>query len=144
MRSPWEEIVEELEITLAEIPGVRIHKYLPERVEPPAIIVMPPAITYITCNVGSYTYEFDLWVIVGMADIRSGMTEIMLYMDQTGDKSISDILYSNRTLNGACDSLNVRTVESQVVTFGGTEFYGARFEMEVIRTWQKVTAKTST
>jgi hypothetical protein len=119
-----EAIRDAIETTLTALEDLRGHGLIPDQVSPPAAIVTPVDADYdVAFGRGLDTWNFDLLVVVGRAEIRSGQKVLDQYVDGKGSKSIRQHIFNNKTLGLANTDAHV----------SGMSGYGATYELNTIQ-----------
>jgi hypothetical protein len=127
-----QDVMTALGVRLRTIPNFRAYDFPSSRIEPPASVLSLPETGYdVTMGGGSYPWVFPLWVLVSKADDKSSYNEMVPYLEAEGERSIRAILFADKTLGGACDTLDITNARPQMVTVGGTEFLAIEFTLEV-------------
>lgn len=97
-----------------------------------AVIVMPELITYDqTYGRGSDSMTWPLLVLAGKVTDRLVLGRIGQFCDGSGDLSIKALLEATSTSYTSCDSVRVVSVQLDTVTWQGTDFQGALFELHI-------------
>jgi hypothetical protein len=108
---------------LAGIDGLRVFKFVPDDVVPPAAFVAFPTINYDTSNSG---------IIVGRAHARSAYAELSPYLLPTGEKSVRAALIADPTLGGEVGSTRVESASVSPVTIAEQDYLQAVFSVETL------------
>lgn len=114
-------------VAKAAIP--RAYWWVPEKIEPPMLTVVPSAETFITYNDamrgGLVTLNFDAVVYVQRADDRAAQMALDAYLTPGTPTSLFDAFMANRTLEGLVSDVLVsaatnygRAVQVGDETFG--------------------------
>lgn len=122
-----------LKARLATIQGLRPFDYAPGAVTPPAAVVYPETIAYGT-SLREQTHDprFIILVLVNPANDRTAQDALDAYLDPSGASSILAAVDADPTLGGAASYAAVtRLTDYGNVTFGGTEYLGAKLSVEV-------------
>lgn len=117
---------------LSTITGLRVFDYVPDSLAPPAAVVEPIEVTFgdaMQYGLDSYT-AFVLVIIGRMAD-RSSQNRLDVYAASSGAGSIRAALEADRTLGGACATLNVTNARPREVVVSGVEMIAYRFEVSI-------------
>lgn len=122
-----------LATALDTITGLRSFDYVPDGISPPAAVVEPIEVTYHEANVstGLNYYRAYVLVIVGRMSDRSSQDRIDAYLDNTGASSIRAAIEADRTLGGACQTLQVVEALPRSVVVSGIEMTAYRFEVDI-------------
>lgn len=122
-----------LATALDTITGLRTFDYVPDGIPTPAAIVEPLEITYHEANVstGLQYYRAFVLVIVGRMTDRSSQDRIDAYLANTGAASIRAAIESDRSLGGACSTLNVVEALPRSVVVSGVDMTAYRFEVDI-------------
>lgn len=118
---------------LDTITGLRCFDYVPDSIAPPAAVVEPLEVTYHEANVstGLQYYRAFVLVIVGRMSDRSSQDRIDAYLANTGAASIRAAIEADRTLGGACSTLNVVEALPRSVVVSGIDMTAYRFEVDI-------------
>jgi hypothetical protein len=117
---------------LAGIDGLRVFKFVPDDVVPPAAFVAFPTINYDTSNSGDYSATFLVHIIVGRAHARSAYAELSPYLLPTGEKSVRAALIADPTLGGEVGSTRVESASVSPVTIAEQDYLQAVFSVETL------------
>lgn len=122
-----------LATALDTITGLRSFDYVPDGISPPAAVVEPLEVTYHEANVstGLNYYRAYILVIVGRMSDRSSQDRIDAYLNNTGASSIRAAIESDRTLGGACSTLQVVEALPRSVVVSGIDMAAYRFEVDI-------------
>lgn len=125
-------VMGELETPLKAI-GLRVQQWGAKTVNPPAAVITLPESMAFHYQYGPDSAEIrDLMVIVlvGRAESRAALGNLMDYVRQYGPKSVKAALedFAYTTL----DSLTVNSVEFDAVTYGDVPYLGAVFHTHIV------------
>lgn len=122
-----------LATALDTITGLRSFDYVPDGISPPAAVVEPLEVTYHEANIstGLNYYRAYILVIVGRMSDRSSQDRIDAYLNNTGASSIRAAIESDRTLGGACSTLQVVEALPRSVVVSGIDMAAYRFEVDI-------------
>lgn len=127
-------VAEELAGKLDAIDGLRAFGYPVAQLPfPGAIVGLPDEIQFDqTYGRGSDAMTFPVWVMVGRADERAAVLELLPYLDGAGDKSVKTAL-DNTTTNTytECDTVTVTTAVPGTYSYNGVDAFGAEFTVQV-------------
>lgn len=123
-----------LATNLATIAGLRTTSTVPDQVNPPIAVVMPPTITYdlAFARSGGDEFEFIVMVIVGRVDERTAQNRLDQFCTGTGASSVKAAIENNRTLGGKafdCRVTNLRNYQQLIV--GDVTYLAAEFVVQV-------------
>lgn len=117
---------------LDTIAGLRCFDYVPDSLAPPAAVVEPLEIDYDEAmNSGTQFYRAFILVIVGRMSDRSSQDRLDAYLTDTGATSVKAALESDRTLGGACATLQVASSRPREVVVSGVNMIAYRFEARI-------------
>ena len=117
---------------LDTIAGLRCFDYVPDSLAPPAAVVEPLEIDYDeSMNSGTQFYRAFILVIVGRMSDRSSQDRLDAYLTESGASSIKAALEADRTLGGACATLQVASSRPREVVVSGVNMIAYRFEARI-------------
>ena len=117
---------------LDTIAGLRCFDYVPDSLAPPAAVVEPLEIDYDeSMTSGTQFYRAFILVIVGRMSDRSSQDRLDAYLTDTGATSVKAALESDRTLGGACATLQVASSRPREVVVSGVNMIAYRFEARI-------------
>ena len=117
---------------LDTIAGLRCFDYVPDSLAPPAAVVEPLEIDYDEAmNRGCEFYRAFILVIVGRMSDRSSQDRLDVYLTESGASSIKAALEADRTLGGACATLQVASSRPREVVVSGVQMIAYRFEARI-------------
>lgn len=121
---------EGLAAALDAIAGLRTFDYVPDSLSPPAAVVEPLEVDYHSAmQNGLEEYRAFVLVIVGRMSDRSSQARLDAYVAGSGQTSVKAALESDRTLGGACATLNVLNSRPREVVVSGVDMIAYRFEV---------------
>jgi hypothetical protein len=123
-----------LATNLSTIAGLRTTATVPDQVNPPIAVIMPPTITYdlAFARSGGDEYEFIVMVIVGRVDERSAQNRLDGYCTGTGASSVKAGIEKDRTLGGKAFDCRVREMRSyQQLVVADVTYLAAEFVVQV-------------
>jgi hypothetical protein len=121
-----------LGVKLDTIAGLRCFDYVPDSLAPPAAVVEPLEIDYDEAmNKGLEFYRAYILVIVGRMSDRSSQDRLDAYLTDTGASSVKAALEADRTLGGACATLQVASARPREVVVSGVNMIAYRFEVRI-------------
>jgi hypothetical protein len=121
-----------LGVKLDTIAGLRCFDYVPDSLAPPAAVVEPLEIDYDEAmNKGLEFYRAYILVIVGRMSDRSSQDRLDAYLTETGASSVKAALEADRTLGGACATLQVASSRPREVVVSGVNMIAYRFEVRI-------------
>ena len=119
-------------VALDTISGLRTFDYVPDSLAPPAAVVEPLEIDYDEAmKQGCEFYRAFILVIVGRMSDRSSQDRLDAYLTTTGATSIKAALETDRTLGGACSTLQVASTRPREVVVSGVNMIAYRFEVRI-------------
>lgn len=121
----------------AQIVGLRVYDFVPDKPEPPCVIIAPPfpgdfADFDVTFG-GGVQWTLAVKVLVSRATDRSAQEALDPYLGAAGASSIRAALRTDRTLDGSCDTSRIvgaRGYGSYV--FGDVAYLGAELVVDII------------
>jgi hypothetical protein len=117
---------------LDTIAGLRCFDYVPDSLAPPAAVVEPLEIDYDEAmNRGCEFYRAFILVIVGRMSDRSSQDRLDAYLTESGASSVKAALEADRTLGGACATLQVASSRPREVVVSGVNMIAYRFEARI-------------
>lgn len=125
-----------LAANLATITGLRVHTYPVENPTVPcAYPNLPDEIDFDQAAArGSDGINIPVDVLVQSSTSKAGVAALVPYLDGAGAKSIKAAIEADKTLGGACSSLQVVSATPQMYEIPGQagQFAGARFLVNVL------------
>jgi hypothetical protein len=126
------DVREGLKSNLQNIENLRVYDIIPDVIVPPCAVVGQLDFTFDLNNSrGLDQSNIDIFVIVQRFSERSGMQNLDKYLAGSGDFSIKQAIESDRTLNGACNTLRVTSAESGTYTSGDVDFLSYRYRVTI-------------
>jgi hypothetical protein len=125
------DVMEALAGQASTIAGLRCFAYPPAKVSPPTFLVeLPETVDFD----GAYGRGVDSLtipaiVLVGRAEDRASVKNLLPYVDGAGDSSIKQAL--EQRVYTAMDTVHVSQVELGFYTFAGIEYLGAEFTINI-------------
>lgn len=117
---------------LDTITGLRVFDYVPDSLSPPAAVVEPLEVDYDEAmNRGLDFYRAFILVIVGRMSDRSSQDRLDAYVTGSGASSVKAALETDRTLGGACSTLQVTSARPREVVVSGVNMIAYRFEVSI-------------
>jgi hypothetical protein len=121
-----------LSTALDAIAGLRTFDNVPDSLSPPAAVVEPVEVTFdLAMQRGLDMYRAYVLVIVGRMSERSASDRLDAYLAGSGASSIKAAIEADKTLGGACDSLQVTEANPRTVTVSGVEMLSYRFGVDI-------------
>lgn len=121
-----------LGVALDTITGLRSFDYVPDSLSPPAAVVEPLEVDYDEAmHRGLDTYRAFILVIVGRMSDRSSQDRLDAYVAGSGSSSVKAALESDKTLGGACSTLQVTSARPREVVVSGVNMIAYRFEVTI-------------
>ncbi len=106
------EISDALKNALTLVPGLRVHDYLPDQINPPVAYVGIDSIDYHGAfRGGNPVHSYTITVVVGRTSDRASQKTLDEFLSYDGPRSIRAAIEKDRTLDG--------WVQSLIVTRGG-------------------------
>lgn len=117
---------------LDTITGLRVFDYVPDSLSPPAAVVEPLEVDYDEAmKRGLDFYRAFILIIVGRMSDRSSQDRLDAYVAGSGASSVKAALEANRTLGGACSTLQVTSARPREVVVSGVNMIAYRFEVSI-------------
>jgi hypothetical protein len=121
-----------LSTALDTIAGLRTFDNVPDSLSPPAAVVEPVEVTFDEAmQRGLDMYRAYVLVIVGRMSERSASDRLDAYLAGSGASSIKAAIEADKTLGGACDTLQVTEANPRTVTVSGVEMLSYRFGVDI-------------
>jgi hypothetical protein len=121
-----------LGVALDTIAGLRAFDYVPDSLSPPAAVVEPLEVDYDEAmRRGLDVYRAFILVIVGRMSDRSSQDRLDAYVAGSGASSVKAALETDRTLGGACSTLQVTSARPREVVVSGVNMIAYRFEVSI-------------
>lgn len=121
--------------SLASLPGVQESPYVLENPTPPCAEVEPAPIKYdLAMQRGLDQWRFIVRVFVGASTDIGSQVRLDEFLDPTGPMSVKTLLEADRSLGGACDSMQVTGCSGYKVYHSaraGTVSLGAEWTVEI-------------
>lgn len=76
--------------------------------------------------------DWPVMILTGRIDDRNALERMGAYADHTGPRSVRAALEDEDQPYTACDSITVKNVEFDVVTWQGQDFQGAIFTIDAV------------
>ena len=129
-----EQVFAGLRDSAGTITGLNVFEYAPDSITPPSFFPAEVEIDWdLTFARGMDAYTVTTRLLVAKADDRAGQKTLKGYLAGSGALSLKAALQADRTLGGACDSLQVKSVRGYgVYEHNGQHFYGAEFSIYII------------
>jgi hypothetical protein len=117
---------------LDTITGLRVFDYVPDSLSPPAAVVEPLEVDYDEAmRRGLDFYRAFILIIVGRMSDRSSQDRLDAYVAGSGASSVKAALETDRTLGGACSTLQVTSARPREVVVSGVNMIAYRFEVSI-------------
>ena len=120
--------------TITSLRRVYALNELPESInEFPCAVVMHTGTQYgVTMGGACDQHDFTVKVFVTNQDQPSAFNRILDYLTRTGSDSVVAAIRADTTLNGSASDVTVMSNAGQgVITWGGTQYLGTEFTLEV-------------
>lgn len=124
--------MDEIGDQLDTITGLRVYRYPPDNVQPPAAIVSyPENLTYDeTFRRGMDHYpDLPVIVLVGKVSDRASRDQISRFADGSGSSSVKTVVEAGTYT--AFDTVRVTGAEFDVIAMAGVEYLGATFRLDI-------------
>lgn len=124
-----------IQVRLATIAGLRAFDLVKDQIPVPcAMVSFPERIEYdTTYGAGRVTLTIPVRVYASRASERAGQDRLDGYLASSGASSVKAAIESDRTLGGACESVQVPIMrEYGTYTFNAVEYLGFEVEVEVV------------
>jgi hypothetical protein len=127
------EIMEQLEVRLKTIDGLRTYPRIPETIVVPAAIVTLDEVTFdSTMSRGSDDLTFIVYLLTSVASDRAGQDKLYAYIDGSGVTSVKQAIEADPDLGDTAMYAVVTGVKDiGKTTVGETPYYSAQFTVEV-------------
>lgn len=117
---------------LNAIVNLRIFDHVPDSLSPPAAVVEPIEVDFDeSMRRGTDFYRVFILIIVGRMADRSSQDRLDAYVAGSGASSVKAALETDRTLDGACATLQVTSARPREVVVSGVNMIAYRFEVSV-------------
>jgi len=116
---------------LDTIAGLRVFRYPPDKLTPPAAVVSYPdkIDPHGTYNRGMARMTLPVVLVVGRVSVRSARDQLAAYAKDTGASSIVTVLESGTYT--AFDTVTVTEITFDVVSLGGVDYMAALFDLDI-------------
>lgn len=117
---------------LDTITGLRVFDYVPDSLSPPAAVVEPLEVDYDEAmRRGLNFYRAFILIIVGRMSDRSSQDRLDAYVAGSGASSVKAALEADKSLGGACSTLQVTSARPREVVVSGVNMIAYRFEVSI-------------
>lgn len=117
---------------LATISGLTALSYIPELVVAPVALVDQLEIEFdASMGRGLDSAFVDILLIVQRQDVQSGQTALDGYLAGTGTSSIKAAIEGDKTLGGACSTLQVLSASPGTYQSQGIDFLAYRYRVKI-------------
>lgn len=127
------DVMDQLGDALDTITGLRVFRYPPETLTPPAgVVAYPETAQYAEAyGRGMDRLMVPIVVVLGKVSDRSSAIAMAAYLSGSGARSIKAVVdnYGSYT---AMDSVTVTSAETDVFTMNGVDHIAATFEVDVV------------
>lgn len=116
---------------LDQIAGLRVFRYPPDKLPPPAAVVSYPE-TYTfdqTYGRGMDRLTLPVVIVEGKVSDRATRGRLAEYADGSGPRSVKAIVEGGSYT--AFDSVRVASIDFDAVTIGGTDYMAAVFDLDI-------------
>lgn len=121
-----------IKANLSDIDGLRCYDQVPDVIAPPCVVVGQLDFTFDLDNArGLDQANLDVFVIVQRFSERTGQSKLDKFLAGSGNESIKAALESDKTLDGACDTLRVTSAESGTYTTGDIDYLSYRYRVTI-------------
>jgi hypothetical protein len=126
------DVMDEVAMRLKAIPGLRVHPYPADSVNPPAAVVAWPERYDFdeTYGRGSDRLTLPLVLVVSRVPDRAARDHLSKFCDGTGPASVKAALEAG--VGKAFDSLRVQGIEFDVVQIAQNDYLAATFKLDII------------
>jgi len=130
------DIADGIKHNLESIHGLRIYstKELPDSINQfPTALILPGETAYVT-TLSSYDsdYNFRIILVFSRADSPSTVSQILPFIEVTGDESIVEKIHADVTLNSTVDTCKVtRNLGIGSLSWGGETYMSTEFQVQV-------------
>lgn len=126
-----DDVMAEVAALLETIPKLRVADHPVDAVNPPHAIVSLPSILFdLTYGRGSDRYSLPVVLAVGKVSDRAARANIAPFIAGAGAKSFKAVLEAPDEYV-SFDTLQVQTVEFDVITWGAIEYLAATFTLDI-------------
>ena len=117
----------------ASITGLRCFPSLPDAINPPTFAPVSLTIDYNQTFSDLMAIQLECGLYVSTGDTLTGRKALAGYLAPAGTGSLPAALETDRTLSGACRTMDVVRVRGaySLYSIGGAEYLGAVFEVSV-------------
>lgn len=124
-------VMDELGVTLDQIPDLRPFPYYADKVTPPAAIVgWPEELTFDTgMRRGSDAALFPVVVVVGRSDARTSRDRLAKYAAGSGAQSVKSAIEAHT--GRAWSSARVTKAEFGIVSIAGVQYLSVTFDVDI-------------
>lgn len=117
---------------LDTITGLRVFDYVPDSLSPPAAVVEPLEVDYDEAmRRGLDFYRAFILIIVGRMSDRSSQDRLDAYVAGSGASSVKAALEADKSLGGACSTLQITSARPREVVVSGVNMIAYRFEVSI-------------
>ena len=121
-----------LATALETITGLRCFDYVPDSLSPPAAVIEPLEVTFDEAmGRGLDLYQAFILVIVGRMVDRSSSERLDAYLAGSGASSVKAAIEADKTLGGACSTLQVTEAFPRSVVVSGIDMTAYRFGVDI-------------
>jgi hypothetical protein len=133
MTATVSEISAAIRNVLADAPGLRVHDYLPDQINPPVAYVGIDTINYHGAFAGGNAeHEYTVTVVVGRTSDRASQRALDEFLSYDGPRSVRATLERDRTLGGVVQtSIVTRGGNLQTITLAEVTYVAVDFTMAV-------------
>jgi hypothetical protein len=125
------DVMDEVGDLLDTVTGLRVYRYPPDNVQPPAAVVSyPEEYTYdATYGRGMDRLTLPVVVLVGRVSDRTSRDRLGAYVDGSGSSSVKAVLEAGTYTD--FDTLRVVGVEFDVVSVAGVDHVAATLSLDI-------------
>lgn len=125
-------VMAELGSRVNTIEGLRAYPYPADTINPPAVIVGYPEITYdLTMRRGRDMYTVPLWLMVPVDPVRTGPARLAPYLAGAGEKSVKAVVESGTYTSFDTESLQVASATPQPLKIADVDYEAYRISVDL-------------
>lgn len=128
------DVINQLGDQLDTIPELNVFRYVPDTISPPAgIVAIFDTIDYDkTYGRGSDDLVVPIIIAVGRAQDRAAATNLLPYASSPGIQSVKQVIEAGTYT--AFDFVHVASAATDIVRFGGIDYWGVTFDLNITGT----------
>lgn len=126
-------VMGEIGDALDQIAGLRVYPFPADSVTPPAaIVILPDEVTFDeTYGRGMDRMTVQVLCVAGRQHDRSAADRVAGWLSGSGTSSIKAVVHGVPGWS-SCDDVRVMRAAFDVATVGGTDYYAALFDLDVV------------